>query len=841
MEKLQTISFGFGELLKTYRKRKRMTQRQLAQRLSVHANTISSWELGTYLPATRGLILELARHLGLDESETRQLLEASLTAYSPYWHIPFPRNPFFTGREEILEELHRQLSVDQTGALTQSSALHGLGGVGKTQIALEYAYRYALEYSAVFWMAAETAESCISSLLYIAETLQLPGREDRNQQRVIAMVQHWLSTHTQWLLICDNVEDLDLLQDFLPTVRAGAMLLTTRCQALGVLTQGLNLSPMESEEGLLFLLRRAKVVALEAESPHVQQHTIQTHPTLLTAATLVKVLGGLPLALDQAGAYIEETGCSIENYLSLYQQQPTPLLDRRGHSGKDHSLSVTGTFRLSLERIEQEHNGAADILRVCALLHADAIPEEVFVEGATQLGPSLATLVSDPAQFNAALAVLRTFSLVDRQAETHLLSLHRLVQAVLQDSLAETERHTWMARVLGAINHLFPVDDEQPDYWQRCARLLPHAQVCLSWREQGEENVPRRIALLNHVAAFVLRRSRLAEAESLYQQAYSEAEHMPRSEPMLFAETLDGLADLRVVLARYEEAEPLYQRAWHLRERAGRGDHPQVATSLSGLASLYWRQGKYGAAEAHYQRSLAIRKRAFGADHPQVASSLSELAIIYRTQGKYEQAESLYYQALHIREQAFGRADPHVALSLHHLAVLYLEQARYEEAKPLFFSAIHIWEAVLGPEDLDLAFALTGLAKLLSYQNSYEEAEALFLRALRIREPLLGSEHPQVALVHHGLANLYLKQGRDEWAEHHYHQAILIQEKHLDQQHTDTAETLHDLALLRQSQGKRGEAIFFAGRALKIRSQALGERHAQTLATQTLYTRLLQE
>src|SRR5579863_8405443 len=193
MEKLPTISFGFGELLKTFRKRRRMTQRQLAQRLSVHANTVSSWELGTYLPATRGLILELARHLGLDESETRQLLEASLTAYSPYWHIPFPRNPFFTGREEILEELHRQLNVDQTVALTQSSALHGLGGVGKTQIALEYAYRHALEYSAVFWMAAETAESCISSLLHIAETLQLTGREDRNQQRVIAMVQHWLS------------------------------------------------------------------------------------------------------------------------------------------------------------------------------------------------------------------------------------------------------------------------------------------------------------------------------------------------------------------------------------------------------------------------------------------------------------------------------------------------------------------------------------------------------------------------------------------------------------------------------------------------------------------------
>src|SRR6266487_3294035 len=130
MESQQTFPASFGELLKTFRKRKRLIQKQLAQHLSVHANTISSWELGTYLPATRGLVLELARLLALDDQETRQLLEASLTALSPHWQVPFQRNPLFTGREEILETLHTHLHVERVVALAQSYALQGLAGNG---------------------------------------------------------------------------------------------------------------------------------------------------------------------------------------------------------------------------------------------------------------------------------------------------------------------------------------------------------------------------------------------------------------------------------------------------------------------------------------------------------------------------------------------------------------------------------------------------------------------------------------------------------------------------------------------------------------------------------------
>jgi transcriptional regulator with XRE-family HTH domain len=256
MDDQQTFPYNFGDLLKTARKRKRLTQQQVAARLGVHANTISSWELGTYLPATRSLVLDLARHLGLDEPATRQFLEASLTALAPHWSVPLPRNPFFTGREEILEALHTQLGADRTVALTQSSALHGLGGIGKTQIALEYAYRYALEYSAVFWIEAETVTRITASLLRLAACLHLPERQEADQLRMLAEIQRWLTTHHHWLLIWDNLEDLELLWHWLPPARQGAILITTRSPVLGPLALGMDLLPMGNEEGRLFLLRR---------------------------------------------------------------------------------------------------------------------------------------------------------------------------------------------------------------------------------------------------------------------------------------------------------------------------------------------------------------------------------------------------------------------------------------------------------------------------------------------------------------------------------------------------------------------------------------------------------
>lgn len=865
---------SFGDLLRNFRKRRKLRQQELAEMLGIHRNTIGTWERGDYLPDSKGIVLELARLLALDEQETRQLLEASLTALSPHWLVPLPRNPVFTGREEILTALHTYLGTDQAQivALTQSYALHGLGGIGKTQIALEYAYRYSLEYSALFWIEAETSESIISSVLRIAELLHLPEREEADQQRITAAVQRWLSSHRQWLLIWDNLEDLELLQRWLPLTRQGAILLTTRHQALGTLAQGIELGPMEREDGLLFVLRRAKVLGPETTGEHLQQIAARMPAEYTAAEALVITMGGLPLALDQAGAYIEETGCSVSAYLQHYEQRSTRLLDRRGAPGGDHPHSVTTTFLLASERVEQEQRAAVDLLRVCAFLHAEAIPEEIFAAGVGHLGPEIESLTTDPPQFDLAIAVLRNLSLVQRHAETRTLSIHRLVQAVLREQMSAQEQLVWLRRVIIALNAAFP--KVTYEVWEQCERLLSHVLTCAAAipDEAGNQEL---VKVLLKAADYLRERTQYEQTEVLYQRAlrigeqilgaehpdvahalgglalldyeqgrYEQAEalylqtlHIQEQalgpEHPDVAHSLNGLARLHYEQGRYEQAEALYLQALHIQEQALGLEHPELARSLDGLAILYWKQGKYEQAEALYLRELRIREQAQGPEHPSLIASLNNLALLYWKLGKGEQAEALYQRALRIQEQASGLEHPAIVNLLNNLALLYSEQEKYKQAEPLYLQATHICEKIWGPDHSNLAYPLTNLAILYMGIGETEQVEALLQRALSIWEHVGGPDHPNLVYPLTNLADLYAQQEKDEQAETCYRRALHLWEQVGEPCHPDMAFSLSGLATLYLKQGKDEQARQMFQRTLQIREQYLGPNHPET--AQTLY------
>jgi tetratricopeptide (TPR) repeat protein/DNA-binding XRE family transcriptional regulator len=815
--------YTFAELLRQFRVREGMSQQQLANTLGVHRNTIGAWERGDYLPETTELIYKLAEALSLNAKDTESLLEATHERITLriIWNVPHQPNPLFIGREAVFAHLHTQLHKRRTVALTQTHAIHGLGGIGKTQTAVEYAHRHRNDYQAILWVQADTQDALISGFVSLAALLRLPEKNEQDIQRIVDAVKRWLSEHTQWLLVLDNVEDMRVVKTFLPTTYSGHILLTTRLQALGGMAQGIMLEQMEPHEGVLFLLRRATIIGLDETLDHVDAADMSE------ATAIVEELGGLPLALDQAGAYIEETQCSLSDYGQRYRIRRALLLKRRGGLVVDHPEPVATTWSLSFEKVEQQSPAAADLLRLCTFLHSDAIPIELFTKGASHLGPFLAHAAEDPVALDETIAVLGNYSLIRRDARDKTISIHRLVQAVLKDAMSEAVQGIWAQRMIYAVNAAFPAV-EKFTTWQQCERYLLQALACAGLIEQGNITLLEAASLLYRVGWYLDDRTRYREAEPLLVRALAIREQQLGPDHSYTASSLNGLAELYEHQGKYEQAASLYMRALAICEQQLGPQHLNTATGLNNLAILYNHQGKYEQAEPLLVRALTIREQQLGPQHPDIADLLTNLAGLYRAQGKYEEAEPLAMRALAICEQQLGPQHPGTAQSLHALAVLYHERGRNKEAEPLYMRALTIRKQTLGPEHRDTIQSLNNLGALYFSQGKYEQAESLLQLALTIRKQQLEPQHPNIAQSLNNLALLYEHQEKYEQAELLYINALAICEQQLGPQHPDTASSLNNLAELYRVQGKYEQAEPLLVRALAICEQQLGPQHPDT-------------
>jgi len=751
------------------------------------------------------------------------LFPTNRAGVSGVWNVPYARNLVFTGREHLLIQIAEALHGNNVAALSQPQAISGLGGIGKTQVAVEYAYQHCHEYEAVLWTRADNREALLSGYAEMARVLNLPQQDEQDQSLIVKAVLQWLKTRTRWLLILDNADELEIVREFLPTPLYGHVLLTTRARSMGRLARQVEVETMDTETGALLLLRRAGLVVSDASLEAASSSDVAL------ARAMAQEMGGLPLALDQAGAYIEEIPCSLSEYQALYHTHQTRLLKERRGVVSDHPESVTTTWSLSFQKVEQQDAAAADLLRFLAFLAPDAIPEEIIFAGVAHLGPPAQQLGEDLLAFHTALEVLGKYSLIRRELSTNTLSVHRLVQAVLQDTLEQEAQRTWIERVVLTVNAVFP----RVEYatWPQCERLLSQALIAVEYIEHYQLVHEQAARLLVETATYLRDRARYGEAESLYQRALAIREQQLGSEHPLVAAPLNGLANLYREQGKYAEAESLYQRALAIFEQQLGSEHPQVAYPLNNLGDLYSDQGKYAEAEPLFQRALAIFGQQLGPDPPLMAYPLNNLALLYWRQGKYAEAEPLYRRALAIRERLLGPKHPLVAYPLDGLAELYREQGKYAEAEPLYLRALSIWEQNLGPKHPNVALPLNNLAELYYGQGKYAEAESLFQRALSIFEQQLGETHPHVAYPLNNLAELYREQGQYAEAEPLYQRAISILEQQLGETHPNVAHPLNGLANLYREQGQYAEAEPLLQRALHIREQQKGPVHPETAAT----------
>lgn len=606
-------------------------------------------------------------------------------------NIPLPHNPNFTGRVDLLEKLEEALAAGERAAFTQTSTITGLGGVGKTQLALEYSYRHADDYQVVWWVRSEEPATLASDYAGLAARLNLPEKDSQDQRITVEAVRRWLEENGGWLLVFDNAQNFKDLEDYLPRSGSGHVIITSRNQSWGGVARLLPVDIFTPAESVEFLRRRTGQKDEDA------------------AKALAEALGNLPLALEQAGAYIEETGISLSAYLKLFQERQKELLSRAKPDA--YPDTVATTWDLSFLKASEDVPASADLLNLCAFLAPDDIPKSLLIDGAEHMPEPLASAVKDEMAFNDAVAALKRYSLLTVTEAT--LSVHRLIQVVARDRLSEKERKRWADAAIRLVNKAFPQGSDDVRTWDECSVLLPHALAAAVHAEELDSAQIQTQHILNQAGLY-----------------------------------LKGRAELK-------EAKALFERALPIAENVYGQDHIEVATIINNLGAVLMDMGEMERAKEHYERALEIDENALPSDNPAVARDVNNLGLVLMAMGDMERAKELFERSLRISEQTYGPDHPKVAVCLNNLGLIHLEKKMdMQAAKGLFERAQKISEKAFGPDHPQVAIYVSNSGSVLHAMGDQEGAKERYYQALKIFEKRLGEDHPYTKNVRENLESL---------------------------------------------------------------------------------------
>jgi tetratricopeptide (TPR) repeat protein len=697
----------------------------------------------------------------------------------PNHNLPSRGSREFIGRERELQRIHDALNEDNQSTVI---ALSGMGGVGKTELALQYAWRELDDetYSGgICWLNALNNDPGIQIINFASQYLKLMLPDQGTlTERVRYCWQHW--TEGGVLIIFDDVRDYEDIKPYLPPRqdKRFKVLITTRFNYLSNAIHTINLNLLTEAEGLklLELYLGSKRIGAELEQ----------------AKNLCQELGYLPLALELVAHFlIQQEGCTIEEFRHRLTER---RLEDESLNHIDSNMTAERGVKASLELGWQQLNDEVQKLALYLSLFALAPFSLSLIE------ELLSDENKDDVKERLTNSLVR-FSFVQVLDENQY-QLHTLIHRYLRDKLDQSEiagtAKSRYCKVISNISSQIPNTPVLRDI-ANFTPLIPHL-------EQAATEFQNHIAD-DDILELYGGLSRYYEGQGLYALAEPWLTDCFKLTQINFGEnhphvatSLNNLANLYQSQGRYEEAEPLYLQALELYKRLLGENHSYVASSLNNLAELYRSQGKYEEAKPLYLQALELYKRILGENHPSVASSLNNLAELYRSQGKYEEAKPLYLQALELRKRLLGKNHPSVATSLNNLANSYYSQGRYEEAEPLYLQALELRKQLLGENHPDVATPLNNLASLYYSQGRYEEAEPLYLQALELRKQLLGENHPDVANSRNNLAVLYLFQGKYEEAELLYLKALAIAEQALGENHPTTVQIRENLQMMRQQQ-----------------------------------------
>jgi len=790
------------------------------------------------------------------------------------WNLP-RQDHLFVGREKLLEELHaklhdhKNLSEPRKINALAISACAGLGGIGKTQLALQYVYHTQYPYTLRAWFPAENKDQLHQKYIEFAKSLGYL-EENISIEKAVVYIKSWLREHPGWLLVYDNVNTYEEIEPLLPE-EGGHIIITTRNRHWPSKFNAIPVDIMTEDEAICLIKSLTKIPVEEKEIAETKE--------------LIKILGYLPLAIAQAGAYIQQNQVSIREYLKLYKNHEQALLENKNLPKGANSIPTEIIWNISLTKIaedsksSQEKSIANELLTVCAYLAPEKISRHILL---TWLEKAYPNLDSPKIVLNDQLRRLGQYSMINFDGE-EFISVHRLVQTVLRHRHKQIVSNKnlycpslsfeWYKTLLESIHVEFRREIESPEIKSVQQNLLPHLQSLENhfnelWTNTLELNFgeilhdigyicynylgdsklassylkrallikthhyqlhhPKMAALLTDLGSVYKDLNEVNDAKKVLETALSISEQHYGKDHFKTAEILNHLSGVYHELGNVKKAKEISEHALEISERHYGPDHLEVASNLCNLGIIYRELGDTEKAIALLERALKIREQQYGKEHFKVAVTLTRVGLAYRNSGNYNKATVLLERALKIRQNYYGLYHFQTAVTLSYLGITYRALGEFKKAKELLEIALTAREHHFGRNHPITAKALNQLGIVYKDLGNFKEAQKLLENALSIKKQYYGEKHYEVAFSLRALGDVQMDLGNTKQAKELLKTALKIQELYYKENHLEVARTLLSLTKVCGELKEFSEAFSFGKKCHQIFFQSYGERHHET-------------
>jgi tetratricopeptide (TPR) repeat protein len=670
--------------------------------------------------------------------------------------VPYERNPFFVGSNSFLETLLHQLG---DGEPRGRVALFGMGGVGKTQTALEFVYRYRNYYNGIYWISAATPASLLAGYERIGKRVGIPVSLEAKPIEIVEHVLSWLKRTPNSLLVVDNLDDISVLSTqnlgepnivnvLLPESGPGPhMLITTRNRnADHIPAQWMIEVPLLNQLDSIRLLSSLSTLHVPTESAEGE-----------AARQICQELGNLPLAISQAGAYIRQKSLSFTKFLKIYAKYRSRVNAWVPPGRRTYPYSVSTTWNISFDEIAEKNRMAAHFFRLLAFFNPDGILIEFLKSGMHGMDDDLRGLVSDEFALSEALRSLETYSLVKWDRQKSSIIVHRLVQAVFKDDMSETDLTTFRAMTVDICHHAFPND------WNNNNRALCRlyiGQIMGAPLDPDASETVKSAGVMDRVGWFLRDDGKIVDSERTLVRSLKIFLRILGAEHPDTLWSMNNLALTYTAEGRTGEAAALLEQVLEKDRQILGAEHPDTLRSMNNLASTYRDQGRTAEAANLWEEVLGKRRQIQGVEHPDTLVSMNNLASMYRHQGRIGEAAALEEEVLERRMRILGSEHPDTLVSMNNLTSMYRDQGRIGEAAALEEKVLEKRRRILGVEHPDTLRSMNNLASTYSAQGRMEEAAALEEEVLEKRRRILGTQHLHTLTSIGNLASTYRAQGR---------------------------------------------------------------------------------